>query len=175
MSYEKKWKNLADLLIEIQEKGEKTPAVILNDLRSAKTMIQILKANPTNTESFSRIETYLQSVESYIIFSAEKLGTETVQMCLKKLKETTEEKKENENKLSKFVHGVPRNKNWVRIQLSEETPLNEIQKLVNQERLSYKTIENGQILVYGNKNRIRSFVKSVADRFRSSRNEEKGV
>jgi hypothetical protein len=62
MSYEEKWKVLADLLVEVQEKGKKNPAEILNDLRSAKTMIQILKANPTNIESLSRIETYLRNV-----------------------------------------------------------------------------------------------------------------
>jgi hypothetical protein len=175
MSYEEKWKVLADLLVEVQEKGKKNPAEILNDLRSAKTMIQILKANPTNIESLSRIETYLRNVESHIIFTAEKLGTETVQTCLKKLKETKEEKKENKNELSNFVHGVPRNKKWVRIQLSEETPLNEIQKLVKQNKLLYKALEKEHIIIYGDKNNIKSFVKSVAERFRSYRNEEKGV
>jgi hypothetical protein len=43
MSYEEKWKVLADLLAELQEKGETIPADVINDLRSAKTMIQVLK------------------------------------------------------------------------------------------------------------------------------------
>ena len=175
MSYEERWKILADLLLEVQKKGEKSPAEILNDLRSAKTMIQILKVNPTDTESFSRIETYLRNVESYVIFTAEKLGTETVQMCLKKLKEITGKKRKKENELSNFVSGIPRNKNWVRIQLSEETPLNEVQKLVKQNKLSYKALEKGHIIVFGNKNNIKSFVKNVAESFRSSRNTKKGV
>jgi len=175
MSYEEKWKVLADLLLEVQEKGEKTPAEILNDLRTAKTMIQILKANPTKIEIFSRIETYLRTVESYVIFTAEKLGTEALQVCLNKLKEEPKEKKKNENKLSNFVSGVPRNKKWVRIQLSKETPLNELQKLVKQNKLSYKALKKGQIIVYGDENKIKFFVKSVAEHFQSSRNDKKGV
>ena len=48
MSYEENWKVLADLLTELRKKGEKIPTHIMNDLRSAKTMIQILKADPTH-------------------------------------------------------------------------------------------------------------------------------
>ena len=85
MSYDLQWKVLADLLIELQKRGEKIPADVMNDLRSAKTIIQVLKADPTHIENISRVDTYMRSVESYAIFTAEKLGI--VEEWLKKLKE----------------------------------------------------------------------------------------
>ncbi len=171
MSYEEKWKILADFLIELQERGKKTPVEIMDDLRSAKTIIQILKADPTHTESISRIETYLRSVESYAIFAAEKLETEIAEEWLKKLEDPIRvEKKEKREASSRFIHGFPRDKNWVRIQISEDTPLEAVKKLVTKSKLSYKKQEKGYMIVYGNRDNIKSFVKSMAEQFRGSRN-----
>jgi hypothetical protein len=171
MSYEEKWKILADLLTKLQERGEKIPAEVINDLRSANTMIQVLKADPTHIEIISRIDTYLRSVESYAIFAAEKLGTETVEEWLKKLKDTKRAKKKEERVAgSRFTPRVPHDKSWMRIKISDDTPLEDVKKLVRESRLSYKMQENGCILVYGNEKNIKSFVKRMAKQFRGSRN-----
>lgn len=175
MSYEDKWTILDDLLMEVQKRGEKIPAKIMKDLRSAKTIIQILKADPLHTESISRIETYLRNVESYVIFTAEKLGTDTLQEWLKKLKEPIKLDKKKEAEQSRFVAGVPRDTNWVRIQITEDTPLKAIQKLVKQNKLSYTTQEDGYVIVYGETNNIKSLIKTIAERFRDSRNGKKGI
>jgi hypothetical protein len=171
MSYDEKWKILADFLIELQETGKKTPAEIMDDLRSAKTIIHILKADPTHTESISRIETYLKSVESYVIFTAEQLGTETVEEWLKKLEGKIKmENNEKREASSKFIPGIPRDKNWVRIQISEDTPIERVKKLVAKSKLSYKKQKNGYMIVYGNKDNITLFVKSMVEQFRGPRN-----
>jgi hypothetical protein len=170
MSYEKKWKVLADLLIELQKRGEKIPADVMKDLRSAKTIIQVLKVDPTHCESISRIDEYLRGVESYAIFAAEKLGTETAEQWLKQLKDSKTAKvyKKTEAK-PRFVHGVPRNKKWIRVQTSEDTPPEDVKKLVKDNNLSYKTQENGYILVYGEEKNLKSFVKMMAEHFRGTR------
>jgi len=169
MSYEERWKNLADLLTELQERGEKIPAEVINDLRSAKTMIQVLKADPTHTENISRIDIYMRSVESYAIFAAEKLGTETVEEWLKKLDTKRVKKKEDRATGSRFSSGVPRDKSWMRIKISDETPLEDVKNLVRESKLSYKMQENGYMLVYGNEKNIKSFVKRLTEQFRGSR------
>jgi len=174
MSHEEKWKKLADLLIKLQERGEKIPAEVIKDLRSSKTIIQILKADPTHPESSSRIDTYLRSIESYVIFAAEKLGTENVEEWLKKLKDTKKVKKKEERmSASRFTPGVPRDKSWMRIKISGDTPLEDVKKFVKENKLSYKTQENGYILVYGNEEKIKSFVKRMTEQFRDSRNGRK--
>jgi hypothetical protein len=170
MSYEEKWKVLADFLIELQERGEKIPVEVMQNLRSAKTMIQVLKADPSHVENLSRIDTYLRNVESYAIFTAEKHGTEIVNEWLRKL-ETEKirkpiEKKEN---ASTFIPGIPRDKSWVRIQISEDTPPEEIKKLVESSNLSYKMQKKGYMLVYGNGENIKSFMKRMTERFHGTR------
>ena len=172
MSYEEKWKVLADLLTELQERGEKIPADVINDLRSAKTMIQVLKADPTHIENISRIDTYLRSVESYAIFTMEKRGTEIVEEWLKKLEEPKRVKKQEKREAaSRFVPRVPRDKNLVRIQISEDIPREDMEKLVEESGLSCKTQKNGYMLVYGNRENIKSLVKKLAEQFRGTRND----
>lgn len=171
MSYEEKWKVLADLLAELQERGEKIPADVMNDLRSAKIMIQIVKADPTCIENVSRLDTYLRSVESYAILTTEKRGKGSVEKWLKKLKapeRVTE--KEKEDVAPRFIPGVPRNKSWVRIQISDDTPLKDVEKIVKESGLSYKIRESGYILVYGDEKNIKSFVKMMTKQFRGSKN-----
>ena len=167
MSYKEKWKVLASLLTELQKRGEKIPADVINDLRSAKTMIQVLKADPAHAESISRIDTYLRTVEAYAIFNMEKQGTENVQEWLKKLKEPQRIKKEEE--ASRFVPRVPRDKNWMRIQISEDIPLEDMKKLAEGSGLSYRIQKNGYMLVYGNGENIKSFVRKLAGQFRGAR------
>jgi hypothetical protein len=170
MNFEEKWKVLADLLIELQEKGEKIPADVVNDLRSAKTLIQVLKADRTHIENAPKIDTYLRSVESYTIFTAEKHGSDMVEEWLKKLKETKKvETEEKPEATSRFIPGVPRDKNWVRIQISEDTPARDVEKLVEAAGLFRKMDENGHMLVYGNQENIKSFMKSMTERFRGAR------
>lgn len=171
MSYEENWKVLADLLTELRKKGEKIPTDVMNDLRSAKTMIQILKADPTHIENIPRIETYLGNVESYAIsMTQEKLGTEFVERWLRKLEKAKKVKiEEKEEVTPRFVPGLPRDKNWVRIQISEDTPQEDVERLVKENKLSCKMQKNGYMLVYGNGESIKSFVKKMAEKFRGTR------
>ena len=171
MNYEEKWKVLADLLTEIQERGEKIPADVINDLRSAKTMIQVLKADPKQIENISRIETYLRSVESYAILTMEKWGTEIVEEWLKKLEEPKRVKnQEKKGAASRFIPRIPRDKFWVRIQISEDIPQEDMKKFVEESDLSYKMQKNGYMLVFGNGENIKLLVKKLAEKFRDARN-----
>jgi len=171
MSYEENWKVLADLLTELRKKGEKIPTDVMNDLRSAKTMIQILKADPTHIENIPRIETYLRNVESYAILVAQKkLGTGFVERWLRKLEKARKTKIEEKEKVTpRFVPGLPRDKNWVRIQISKDTPREDVESLVKENKLSCKMQKNGYMIVYGNGESIKSFVKKMAEKFRGTR------
>ena len=172
MGYEGTWKVLADLLTELRKKGEKIPAQVMEDLRSAKTMIQILKADPTHIENIPRLETYLGNVESHLIFVAqEKIGPEFVEQWMRKLGEArkvvkTEEKAEA---TPRFVPGLPRGKRWVRIQISENTSRGDIERIAKENKLSCKIQKNGYMLVYGNSESIKTFVKKMAEKLRGAR------
>lgn len=162
MSYEELWKTLSDLFIELRKKGEKIPTTIMDDLRSAKTMIQILKADPNNTETLLRVERYLGNVESSLLFLAQnKIGPKGVEQWMKKLERARREVYEEEISTSKFVPRLPRDKRWIRIQVSEDTSREEIERLTVESGLSCRMQENGYILVYGDSEKIKLVIKKI--------------
>jgi hypothetical protein len=169
MSYEKKWNTLAELLMELKKKEEKIPLEIMEDLRSANTIIQVLKVDSTSEENRAIVDEYLRNVESYVIFTGEKFGTETVEEWLKKIKEAKNVEQKGSHVQPRFVHGVPRDKNWVQIQISKDISKDIIVEKIQKNGLSYVERENGQIIVYGNKENIKSLVKRVAKQLRDLR------
>ncbi len=169
MGYDEVWKVLADFLIELQEGEEPIPTEIMEDLRSAKTMIQILKADPSRAENLVRIEGYLENVESYLVFAArDKLGLEYAENWMRKITEARTKviEKEKAEVPSRFFPGMPRGKHWVRIQISNYTPLKEIESLASETGLSCRMQQNGYVLVYGEDEKIKLFVRKMAEKFR---------
>lgn len=168
MGYEEVWKVLADLVTDLRKKGERIPANVMNDLRSANTMIQILKADPNNIENLRRIETCLGDIEAYLIFLAEKVfGSVYVEQWMKKLESARRMiYKEGKPKVvSRFVPGLPRGEHWVRIQFSEDAPKKAIERLAKKNKLSYRMQENGYMLVYGDALKIKAFVAQTKKAF----------
>jgi hypothetical protein len=168
MGYDEVWKTLADLITEFRRRGESIPSDVMEDLRAAKTMIQVLKADPTRIENVPSIEMYLGKVESYLIFEAQKkFGSEFVEEWLWKIKEARETKAVGEKPApsSKFVLGLPRGQRWVRVQVSKETPEMEIKRLAGETGLSFKMQKDGYLLVYGDDEKLKLFVKKAAEKF----------
>jgi len=167
LSYDYKWKKLSDLLIEIQKKGEKIPSKVMKDLRSAKTIIQVLKRDPTHMESLARVEVYLKNVEAYVVSIAEKNGPEMVQDWLKKINQP--EIKCEKSTASTAGPKVSQDEKWIRIKQMEEIPLEKVKKMSEKFGLSVKVEENGDIIVVGDEKDVKIFVKSMAKQFEDSR------
>jgi len=169
MGHEEVWKTLNDLIIEFRKKGEIIPSEVMEDLRAAKTLIHVLKADPTKTENIPVIETYLGNVESHLIFAAQTIfGSEFVNHWMKKIQEARE-KPDLEvpaTTASRFVPGLPRGQRWVRVQVSEETPKEEIEELVEKSGLTCKMQDDGYMLVYGDGEKLKQFIKRTAAKLR---------
>ncbi|UCE43466.1 MAG: DUF2096 family protein [Candidatus Bathyarchaeota archaeon] len=172
MGYEEAWMLLADLLTELKKTGETIPANIMKDLRSAKTMIKILKADPTHTENIPRVEIYLENLEFHLVPAAQKrFGIEFVDQWMKKLEEAKKRICDDEEEAAapRFVPGIPRGERWIRVQVSKETPQRNIERLAEENKLSYRTQEDGYLLVYGSDEGIKSFIKRLSKKFRNAR------
>ena len=170
MGYEEIWTVLADLVAKLKEKSEMIPVDVLKDLRSAKTMIRIFKADSTHIENIPRIETYLENVEFCLISTAqERFGTEYAEQWMKKLDEARKRVPEREETAHRFVPGIPRGKRWIRVQVSENTPQKDIEPLAEENGLSFKMQDDGYMLVYGKNKNVKSFVKKLAEKVRSPR------
>ena len=167
LSYEDKWKTLADLLIEIQKMGEKIPSTVMNDLRSAKTIIQVLKRDPTHMESLVRAEVYIKNVEAYAISVVEKNNPEIVQDWLKRINQPkTKDRKKTKNPV---LPKTSKDKKWMRIKQTDELSLETVQNLSKNFDVSIKVEENGDILVFGDEKDLKSIVKNVTKQFQALR------
>jgi len=167
MGHDELWKTLADLITEFRRRGESIPSDVMEDLRTAKTMIQVLRADPSRVENVASIELYLGNVESYLVFEAQKkFGSEFVEEWLHKIKEARETKAvgEKPEPSSKFVPGLPRGQKWVRVQVSKETPEREIKRLAEETGLYFKVQRDGYMLVYGADEKLKLFVKKAAEK-----------
>jgi len=169
MGHEEVWKTLNDLIIEFRKKGETIPSEVMADLRAAKTLMHVLKAGPTKKENVPTIEMYLGNVESHLIFAAQaKFGSEFVNQWMKKLRAAREKPdvKVPAETASKFVPGLPRGQHWVRVQVSQETPKEEIEELVEENGLACKMQDDGYMLVYGEGEKLKRFIKRTAAKLR---------
>ena len=171
MNYDEKWKILADFLTELKERGKITPVEIMNDLRSAKTVIQVLKADPACIDTRSRIENFLRNIESYAISTGEGIDKSIPEEWLRKLKnkkmKTSEEKTDEK---TTFIHGIPRNENWVRIKILDDISPENLKKIAEENNLSYKTQENCYVIVHGDPKNIKKLIKTVTEQFAKTKN-----
>ena len=160
MGYETLWKALADLLTELQRKGETIPNEIINDLRSAKTMIEISKADPARTENLLKIEMYLGNVESHLLqVSQNKLGLERMKHWMRIFVKARRKVENRETEaVVRFVSGLPRNKRWIRIKVAKDRTQEDIESLAYDSDLSCR-MQDGYMLVYGNNENLKSFIK----------------
>ena len=143
----------------------------MNDLRSAKVMMQILKADATHEETTQNLEDLLRNIESYIILTAqEKFGTTVADNWLTRLEQAKKTKSaEHEETTSTFIPGLPRDQSWVRIQTSPDLPLEQVKSLSTEHNLSSRTQHENYVLVYGNEKNMKAFLKTMAGKQRGAR------
>jgi len=165
MNYEAVWKLMADVAAELKDIGEPVPPHVMRDLRSAKTMIEIFKLDRSHYENLLRIEEYLANLESYLLSATKRrLGEECAIDWAMKIDEAKRAVQVCEKEPSTgFPLGVPRDKHWVRIEPSEEMPVEKIRQLSEQIGLTCKTQRDGYVLVYGGEDEVKKFVKKAAE------------
>jgi hypothetical protein len=172
LPHETVWQTLEDLIEEFRRRGETIPPETMEDLRAAKSLIQVSRAKPSSSEDSIRIEVYLNNIEFYLIPQAqEKFGQQFADEWMKKLekarKETLEEA--SGSSVSKFLPGMPRDTPWVRVKISEDIKLEVVEALAKDSGLRTNDKENGYLLVYGDKEKLNGFMKKMTEKFRGAR------
>jgi len=167
MGYLAAWKVLEEMITDFRKRGTLVPAEILSDLKSAKTLINVLKADPSRVDTSQKIEEYLLNVESHLVSEGQKMfGTEYVEEWLRKLDEASKKPFEEEEEETRFIPGVPREHKWIRVKPSTELPIEKLKVLAEESRLSYNVQNDGCLLVYGKEEGIKEFVKKMATKQR---------
>ena len=166
LNYYALWKLMADLIGDLKRMGISIPPQIMNDLRSAKTMVEIAKFDRSNPDVIRRIEEYMNNLESYLLpMARERLGKEYADMLMNKIAEAQKNMTVTEQKPEKrFPVGAPRDKHWIRIKPTEEAPLDLIREISEESGLKHEIQKDGYVLIYGDKDQIKKFIKRMARR-----------
>ncbi|PMB74207.1 hypothetical protein C0199_00800 [Candidatus Bathyarchaeota archaeon] len=164
MGYLAVWKVLEEMITDLKKKGATVPANVLNDLRYARTLINVLKADPTRLETSQKIEEYLNNVEAYVISEGQKFGDKYIEGWVKRLEEASRKVLDEEEE-TRFVPGLPREQRWIRIKPSEDIPVEALKALAGELNLSFKVQRDGFLLVYGEDERLKDFVKKMATKY----------
>ena len=168
MGYIAVWKALEQMVTDFRKKGLRVPTEIMSDLKNAKTLIRILKAEPSHGETVQKIEQCVENVESYLISEGQKeFGIEYADQWLERLDKASREILDEEDKETRFIPGLPRHRKWIRVTSSTDLPLEKLTKIADEMNLSYNVHKNGSLLVYGEDQSIKDFVKKMASKYGS--------
>jgi hypothetical protein len=166
MGYLAAWKVLEEMVTDFRKKGITVPAGMISNLRHAKTLINVLRADPSHLETKQKVEEHLRGVESYLVSEGQKrFGTKYVEGWIKRLDEASSKVIEEKEEETRFISGVPREQKWVRVKPSAELPIEGLKALADELNLSYNTQNNGYLLVYGEDQRIKDFVKKMTAKY----------
>ena len=147
-------------------KGMTIPPQVMSDLKSAKTTIGILGAGTQGEEGLRKVDQYLMSVESYLVSEGQKkLGERYVDEWLKRLDSASREKTDGEQKVLRFVPGMPRQQKWIRVTPTTGIPIESLKTIAVNMKLCHEIREDGSLLVWGDDRAIKDFVKNLASKY----------
>jgi len=156
------WKVLEEMIVEFRKKGLPIPTTVMDDLKSARTMIKIMDTDSSRGETAQKAEEYLGNVESYLLTEAQKkFEPEHIDEWLRRLEEASCEICEEKGEEPRFISGLSRDQRWIRVEPLASLPLEKLKELAKESNLSYSTQDDGRLLVYGKAEDIKGFVKKM--------------
>lgn len=160
------WKLLEEMMLKLKKSGTDIPPKVVEDLRTAKILIELSCTEGSHGDASCKSEEYLANVEAYLVSEGEKaFGAEKVDKWLRKLEgvnvvccQKTGPKKVENN----FVTGVPRDQNWVRVEPIGEWTKEKIYQIAKAQSLQIMSQKDGKLVVYGQQESLKAFVKKMA-------------
>lgn len=171
MDYTKLWKVLEALYNELIKRGVILPREFMDDLKSAKTLINIYKVDTSTVNVATEIEVYLEKIESTLLYLAESdIGKEYAEKWLQRVYEARREGLTTKTtRPSKFVAGVPKNEHWIRIKTSDLISNQELEALLEKYKLSSKSQKDEYRLIHGSEKNVQNFLKEIGKKIRKKR------
>ncbi len=162
MGYMAVWKMLEDMIVQLRRKGTTVPPNVLDDLKSAKLMINIAEKEGSQGTAHQKVEEYLGSVEASLVAEVEKaFGSEHVDTWLRRLEEARIQPDGEATAEDKFVSGVPRDQKWIRVEPIQTLPPERLRQLAQEQNLQIKKENDGRLTVYGKPENIKEFIKKM--------------
>ena len=162
------WKILEEMIADFREKKMDIPAEIMDDLKSARTTLGILKVDPTNPETLQKIDQYMLKVESYLVSEGQKkLGFAYADEWLNRLDDAHREKGDEDQDETRFIPGVPRQQKWIRVTPTTEISIESLETTAHGLGLQSTVQKDGTLLVCGGDQGIKDFVKKMASKYKA--------
>jgi hypothetical protein len=167
MGYLAVWKVLEEMVTDFKKEGITVPTDIIVDLKTAKTIINILKADPSCGENVQKIEEYLGKVESYLVSEGQRrFGQAYVDEWLGRRGQAGRKMVDEEEEEPESIFRPPEGQKWIRLTPSKELPLAKLKTLANESNLSYSLQTDGCLLVFGPDTFLKDFVKNIAEKYK---------
>jgi hypothetical protein len=168
VSHVAKSRLLEDIILELRKKDMEIPAKVMSDLKSARTLMKLEKADTRSRgETEPKIDQYLATVEAYLMteadkhFSAEKmqkwmaaLDIASCDSCV-----TVVEPKEE----MRMIPGVPRDQKWIRVEPIDSLPMEKLEEMAADAKLGYRRDKDIHLIVFGSQEDIKAFVKKMTE------------
>jgi hypothetical protein len=174
MGYLAVWKVLEEMITDFKKNQVAVPAEVIGDLKSAKTIIKILKADPTCGENAQKIDEYLRNVESYLISEGQRMfGQRYVDEWLQKVDKAGRKIIDEEEEAdTKFVSGVTGERKWIRLAATKELSLEKLKTLAREMNLTCQVQDDEHLIVLGSDASLKDFVKKIAAKQKSRTRKE---
>lgn len=156
------WKVLEEMAADLRKKHVVIPSAVIDDLKSAKTMIEILKADPCRGETVQKVEEYLANVEFQLVSEGQRIGTAYVKKWLRKLDGANKKISEEVEEETRFISGLTSRRGWIRVKSLPELSIEKLKVLADASNLQYTVQKDGCLVVYGESKQIKDFVKSIS-------------
>ncbi|MCW4017482.1 MAG: DUF2096 family protein [Candidatus Bathyarchaeota archaeon] len=166
MSHVAKSNLLEEIIIELRKKQVEIPANVMTDLKSARTLIKVEKADArARSQTEPKIDQYLVNVEAYVMAEADKqFPPEKVEQWLTALDlascdscVTVQDPKEE----MRMISGVPRDQKWIRVEAIDGLPLEKLEQMATEANLGIRREKDGRLVVYGADEAVKGFIKKA--------------
>ena len=162
MNYETAWQTLESLIVELRQKEITVPPGISDDLKSARTLLTIYQTEPMNGNVESELALYLEKIEPILLSLAEcEVSKNYADIWQEKITNARMETAEKVKTASRFIAGIPKGEHWLRIKTTDIISDGDVNKLTQDLNLTIKPQSDGYLLVIGNQENIKTFVKEV--------------
>ena len=149
----------------MRSKGKEIPPEVVEDLKSAKTLMTIQRVDASSL-IMDDVEDYLRRTEAALLPNAENdFGKEYSNHWLQRIQEAKAKGlTETVRTQVGLVTGIPRDKEWVRVRVTELIDMAELKSMTNSLGLSFREEANDTAIVFGQPENVKAFLRELTAR-----------
>ncbi len=146
----------------MRSKGKEIPPEVVEDLKSAKTLMTIQRVDSSSPIT-DDVEDYLRRTEAALLPNAENdFGKEYSNHWLQRIQEAKAKGlTETVRTQVGLVTGIPRDKEWVRVRVTELIDMAELKSMTNSLGLSFREEANDTAIVFGQHENVKAFLREL--------------